>query len=215
VRADILDQAERQGVDLSDTCNRALAAAVGIEYDPQGKGEIAPRKPVIIAREAAARPPDIPEALPAPGPAARLHPVINADDPAAATSVKRTKRLPAVKNGAAAVPAPSSDGEKTVPLPAEAPVKPSRPKTGRSVPKKRGGSSDLKKFVTETILREDAENASITKEALYQAFARWCREHRIATAPDRKTLSVALKNQFALAEKVIDGEPSWVNVRLK
>ena len=74
---------------------------------------------------------------------------------------------------------------------------------------------DLKKFVTEMILREDLENASITKEALYQAFARWCRERRITMAPDRKNLTVALKNQFAMNEKVVDGEPSWVNARLK
>ena len=42
-----------------------------------------------------------------------------------------------------------------------------------------------------------------------------CRERRITMAPDRKNLTVALKNQFAMNEKVVDGEPSWVNVRLK
>jgi hypothetical protein len=214
VRTDILEEAEKQGVDINGVCNRALAAAVGIGYDSREKDRIAARKPVIIVQEST--PAVIPPVLPAPGPAGNLHPVINADDPAAVSSVKRTKRTPEVRPPAPVpVPAPSPAGEHAVPVPSDPAVKPARPKAGRSAQKKKGGSPDLRKFVAETILREDAEDASITKEALYQAFARWCREHRIAVIPDRKTLTVALKNQFALNEKVTDGEPSWVNVRLK
>jgi hypothetical protein len=100
-------------------------------------------------------------------------------------------------------------------VPADPPIKSTKPKTGKNTPKKKGTGTDLKKFIAESILREDAENASITKEALFLAFARWCRERRITQAPDRKALTVALKNQFALNEKIVDGEPSWVNVRLK
>jgi hypothetical protein len=199
-------------VDINGVCNRALAAAVGIGYDSREKENRTVRDPVIVARDAAGLPPAIPIAQPAPGPAGDLHPVINADDPAAVTSVKRRTRSPPLRPAAAA-PVPAE--EHPVPVPSEQALNPSKPKTGKSAQKKKGGSPDLRKFVAETILREDTENASITKEALYQAFARWCREHRIATTPDRKTLTVALKNQFALNEKVTDGEPSWVNVRLK
>jgi hypothetical protein len=214
VRTDILEEAEKQGVDINGVCNRALAAAVGIVYDPREKERIAPRKPVIVVQEST--PAVIPPALPAPGPAGNLHPVINADDPAAVSSVKRTKRTPEVRPTAPVpVPAPSPAGEHAVPASSDPAVKPARPKAGKSAPKKKGGSPDLRKFIAETILREDGENASIPKEALYQAFGRWCRERRMTTTPERKALTVALKNQFALSEKVIDGEPSWVNVRLK
>jgi hypothetical protein len=213
VRADILEKATKQGADISGICNRALATAVGVDYNQREKDRVTDRKPVIIAKESAAvvLPPVIPLPLPAPKPDGHLHPVINADDPSAVTSVKRTLRIPTVPP----VAAPSPVQEHKTPVPSAPSEKPAKPKSGKSTPKKRGTSPDLKKFVSETILREEAENASITKEALYQAFARWCRERRIATAPDRKTLTVALKNQFALNENVVDGEPSWVNVRLK
>jgi hypothetical protein len=217
VRADILDKAAKQGVDINGLCNRALATAVGIDYNQQENDRAAARKPVIVAKEAAAVviPPAIPLPLPAPGPAGHLHPVINADDPAAVTSVKRAARNPAVRPVAAS-PAPSPSPGQAIPpaVPAKPSSKPAKAGTGKSAPKKRAGP-DLRKFVAETILREDAEDAAVTKEALYQAFARWCRERKIAAAPDRKTLTVALKNQFAFSEKVVDGEPSWVNVRLK
>ena len=212
VRTDILEEAERQGVDINGVCNRALAAAVGIGYDPREKVDRTARNPVIIARDAAGLPPTVPPAQPAPAPAGDLHPVINADDPAAVISVKRRARSPPLRP---ATTVPVAAEEHAVPVPSDPAVKPARPKAGKSAPKKKGGSPALRKFIAETILREDADNAWITKEALYQAFVRWCREHRITTTPDRKTLTVALKNQFALSEKITDGEPSWMNVRLK
>jgi hypothetical protein len=214
VRTEILEKTAKQGVDINDVCNRALAAAVGIGYDQRENDHSTTRNPVIVARDTAARvlPPTIPPVQPAPGSADHLHPVINADDPAAVTSVKRRFRSPPLQP-VAATPVPAQ--ERTAPVPSDPPVKPAKPKTGKMTPKKKGAGPDLKKFVTETILREDVENTSITKEALYQAFARWCREHRITQTPDRKTLTVALKNQFALNEKIVDGEPSWMNVRLK
>jgi hypothetical protein len=212
VRADIFEKTTQQGVEVSELCNRALAAAVGIDYDQREKDRIAARKPVIVAKDsAAALPPAISPALPAPGPAGHLHPVINADDPGAVSSVKKTKRTPAVKPAAPApVPLPSPAAPVLSVTAGKTPI----PKKGKSTPKKRGAGPDLRKFVAETILRDDTGNASITKEALYQAFARWCREHRIPTMPDRKALTVALKNQFAFSEEMVDGEPSWVNARL-
>jgi hypothetical protein len=218
VRADIIDKAEQKSVDIGDTCNRALARAVGIDFDQREMERSMARNPVIIAKDTVPTGlhPAIPPVQPSSGAGNHLHPVINADDPAAITSVKKARRIPVVQPAAAtAVPAPVPAQEPSVPLPADAPVKPAKQKTGKSVPKKKGAGSDLKKFVAEAILREDAENASITKEALYLKFSHWCRERRIAKVPDRKALTVALKNQFAFTEKIMDGEPSWVNVRLK
>jgi len=201
-------------VDISKLCNRALATAVGIDYDPREKEYVTARKPVIIADESAPAVPPLTIPVPrhAPGSGGYLHPVINADDPTAVTSMKRTVRTPAIQPVSAA---PVPPQESTTAVPASPAVKPAKERTGKSLPKKRRTSPDLKKFVAETILREDAENTTITKEALYLAFDRWCRERRIVTVPDRKNLTVSLKNQFALTEKVVDGEPSWVNVRLK
>ena len=214
VRADLLEKAAEQNVDINKLCNRALATAVGIDYDQREKEHVTLRKPVIIADESAPAVllQSIPVSRPAPGHGAHLHPVINADDPAAVTSVKRTVRVPAIQPVAAARVHPQ---ESTPAVPASPAVKSSKVRSGKSLPKKRRTAPDLKKFVSETILREDAENATIAKEALYLAFDRWCRERRIVTVPDRKSLGVTLKNQFALTEKVVDGEPSWVNVRLK
>jgi hypothetical protein len=214
VRADLLEKAAEQSVDISKLCNRALATTVGIDYDPREKKHVTARKPVIIADEPApvVLPPPIPVPQPAPGPGGHLHPVINADDPAAVTSVKRIVRTPVVKPVAAVPVVPRESIQVVTASPS---VTPAKVRTSKSLQKKKRTAPDLKKFVSETILREDAENASITKEALYLAFDRWCRERRIVTVPDRKNLNVALKNQFALTEKVVDGEPSWVNVRLK
>jgi predicted component of type VI protein secretion system len=218
VRADIFDKAEQKNVDIGNTCNRALASAVGIDFDLREKEHSMARNPVIIAKDTAPAglPLTIPTVQPSSGPAGHLHPVINADDPAAITSVKKARRTPAVQPAAAtAVSAPLPAREPTESLPADSPGKTAKSKAGKSTQKKKGTGPDLKKFVADAILREDAENATITKEALYQEFARWCRERRIEKAPDRRALTVALKNQFALIEKIVDGEPSWVNVRLK
>ena len=75
--------------------------------------------------------------------------------------------------------------------------------------------SAIKKFMAEAIVREDADESRVPKDVLYQAFARWCREHRITPVPDRKAVTVALKNQFAMKEKMVDSEPSWVNIRFR
>ena len=69
--------------------------------------------------------------------------------------------------------------------------------------------------MAEAVVREASGEGSVTKDTLYQAFSRWCREHRIAPVPDRKALTVALKNQFAVQEKMADGVPSWTGIRLR
>lgn len=103
---------------------------------------------------------------------------------------------------------------------AEPGTKPARQNSGKTAsgtraPVKKGSAPDFRKFIADTLIRADEEHVSVTKDALYQAFARWCREHRVTPVPDRKTLTVALKNKFAFTENLVDGESSWVNIRLK
>jgi hypothetical protein len=65
------------------------------------------------------------------------------------------------------------------------------------------------------ILREDAEDSILAKDDMYYTFERWCRDHRILPIPDKKSFSVTVKNQFAVKEKIVDGKPAWVGIRLK
>lgn len=70
----------------------------------------------------------------------------------------------------------------------------------------------IKRFVSEMTSRGDGQ---VAKEALYQAFSQWCREHKITPVPDRKAVTVTLKNQLALVEKTDGGEPVWININLR
>ena len=84
-----------------------------------------------------------------------------------------------------------------------------------SKPAKAGKGQALKRFIADATIRGEREDDHVTKEALYQAFARWCRELRITPVPDKKTVTIALKNQFAVKENILEGEPAWVNIRLR
>jgi hypothetical protein len=213
LREDILAQAQASGLDINDLCNRALASAAGIRYQPQMPVGVPAAAPVIIAHNGAASDGD---AIPPVNPAAGIHPVINADDPKAVTTVKQVPRPP-VQKAPATLPGRVSSPEKTPKAPAVPATAPhvEKPRKPENRPEKREKGSAIKKFVAEAIVREDAEESHVTKDALCQAFARWCRERRITPVPDRKAITVTLKNQFALKEKTVNGEASWVNVRLK
>jgi hypothetical protein len=213
LREDILALALASGLDINDLCNRAVASAAGIRYIPQIPADVPAAAPVIIAHNGAAADG---AAISPVNPAAGIHPVINADDPKAVTTVKQVPRPPAQK-APATLPGRVSSTEKTPKAPAVPATAPRAGKPGKpeNRPEKKGKGSAIKKFVAESIVREEAEESHVTKDALYQAFARWCREHRITPVPDRRAITVILKNQFALKEKTVDGEPSWVNVRLK
>ncbi|MDD4137662.1 MAG: hypothetical protein PHT99_07210 [Methanoregula sp.] len=201
IREDILDQVQASGLDIGEVCNRALADAAGIRYVQKPAG---PAAPVIIAHDGA--PAGDATIIPPTG----IHPVINADDPRAATTVKQVPR-PSLPKIPAALPGRVSTPEK--PQKALPPV-PHPEKPGKPVETKGKGSA-IKKFIAEAIVREDADENCVSKDLLYQAFTRWCRERRITPIPDRRTVTVTLKNQFAMKEKTAGGEPSWVNVRLK
>jgi hypothetical protein len=81
--------------------------------------------------------------------------------------------------------------------------------------KKKTKGDALKTFFSSTIIRTDETEEGVRKDELYELFARFCREHRITPVPERKTVTVALKNQFALTEKMVDGTPCWTGIRLK
>ena len=220
LRDDLLMQAQAAGLDITDICNRALAGATGIGYPRKKPEKAAPPAPVIIAQNGApvsgkAIHPPVPGEVPVPAPASGIHPVINADDPRAAVAVKQVPKLP-VQKAPAALPGRVSAAKKPAEEPA-APAASQSEKHAKPIPArgKRGKGPAIKRFVAEAIAREDADENHVTKQVMYESFARWCREHRITEVPDRKAVTVALKNQFALKEKTVDGEPSWVNVRLR
>ena len=195
IRADIFLKAGQMGLDISNECNQALAHLVGIDYRQQHINDRAP-------------PPKPQEPV--------LHPVINADDPAAIAKVMRTKRQQPVKPVpeipvATVLPSPGMD------IPLQAPVQglshAGKGKTGAADRKRKDDA--LKKFVATKITRMDADDAVITKDDMYQAFTRWCRDHRCGAVPERKAFATLLKNKFAITEKTINGTPCWVNVQFR
>jgi len=214
IREDILSATQSAGLDIQDLCNRALAGAAGIPYLPEPRKNQPPSTPVIIAD------PGVPKAdttelhgKTKDG----LHPVINADDPRARSAVKL---LPKPKTGALPVSLPGrvSPPEKPVPVPPAPARVPQPEKPKKAVAEKAGKRpkvSSIGKFVAERIARDDAEESHISKDALYAAFTQWCRERRITPVPDRRTLTVTLKNQFAMTETTIAGEPSWISARIR
>jgi hypothetical protein len=217
IRPDIYRQALERGIDISDTCNRALAGLTGCEYPAQQREEVMAPPPVIIAKDGSF--------LHGPGesgktPSQKLHPVINADDPSAPSKVVQAK-VPPVKKALVGPPAP-------LPAPVPAPVK-EKPvadaavitkkaagKKGRDALKKKRSKGDaLRTFFSQKIDRPDDMATVISKDELYGLFARFCHEHRITPVPEQKAVTVALKNQFALTEKNVNGIPSWTGIRLK
>jgi hypothetical protein len=206
LRADLYERACERGIDVGDLCNRALADALG--PDPMEVQSCAPPASVIIARDGGS--PGLPAALPVPTTKA-LHPVINADDPSASTKVKQAKRHPA------AVPQPHLPGPATkeTPPPAVLPEKVPGARQQKKPKVKKTRHELMKMFFASEVTREDTPGAGVSKDAMYETFARWSREKRILPVPDRRSLTVALKNQFALQESVIEGVPSWTGIRLK
>jgi hypothetical protein len=214
IRADILEQAVLQKINISEACNQALAGRVGIDFRQQKIPEGAVTEPVIIAQNEA---PAIPVHIPLkPGPPAAAA-IINADDPLAAKTIK-SKNIPREKPArdvpaAAPVPDPAPSLKKeAIALHAPTPMK-GKGKTAAPARKKKDDAA--KKFFISMILREDTDTARVQKDDLYYTFERWCRNNRILPVPDKKSFSVTLKNQFAVKEMMVNGTPTWVGVRVK
>ncbi len=213
VRADIFSKAHEQGIDISNVCNKALADLLGVDYCQQQLDDVPVTRPVIIAQNGS----PIEESTGVQG----AHPpgnstVINADDPTASTTVRNTKRQPkarpaAHETGQGSAPLPKKEAVVMSPPAHAAPAgKVKKPAAGK-MPKDEG----LKTFVSTMITRSDEGDAVISKDDMFQAFTRFCREHKVAPVPDRKAFTLALKNKFAFFDKTVNGIPSWVNARLK
>ncbi|MFA4849780.1 MAG: hypothetical protein WC626_08650 [Methanoregula sp.] len=213
VRADIFLKAHEQAIDISNVCNKALADLLGVDYRPLHLDNVPAARPVIIAQNA---PP-----VDGKDPTRKTHsashsPVINADDPAASATVRSAKQQPKTRlsrKETDQVTAPPEKKEIAVQSPAANALPVGNAK--KSAVGKAHKDDGLKRFVSTKIIRSDAGDAVISKDDMYQAFTRFCREHNIAKIPDRKSFTIALKNKFAFFDKTITGTPSWVNVRLK
>jgi hypothetical protein len=213
IRSDIFLKAVELGLDISNECNLALANQTGIDYRQQHLSNRVIADPVILDADTqtkelkrTSRKTPLPD----------IHPVINADDPTAITKVMKAKQRPPVKLIPEepvlkdSAPIISGIAQKT-------PVK-GAAIGGRGkvvAPDKKKKDDSLKKFVAAKIIRLDADDAMITKDDMYQTFIRWCRDHRIASVPERKMFATSLKNKFALTEKTVNGIPCWINVRIK
>ena len=212
IRSDIWLKAAEMGLDISDELNQRLAERVGIDYRQLQLDDRPLPEPSAGSADTAARQDgDKRQKLQTHA----LHPVINADDPAAATKVRKTKRqLPPEPVPPVTVPVtsplPETDITRVYPVQ-------KIPRKGGSKPnesKKKGKDEVVKKFIAAMITRIDADDAILSKDDMYQAFTRWCRDHRIAPVPERKVFATLLKNRFAIAEKTINGTSCWVHVRL-
>jgi hypothetical protein len=215
LRSDIYRQALKQGIDISDACNTALAGLVGTEYRRQRREEIPPPPPVIIAKDGAT-PRTQGERLKVPS--VKLHPVINADDPAAPAKVVQATVSPqkkAVTELSVPFPVPALPEEKPASAPYPAVKKATVSRREDTQQKKRSKGDTLKTFFSAKICRTDDTEATISKDDLYELFARFCRDHRITPVPERRAITVALKNQFALSEKTVGGKAFWTGIRLK
>ena len=213
VRADIYSKAHEQGIDISNVCNKALAELLGVDYRQQQLDDVPETRPVIIVQNGP--PAEAKKHAQGAHPAAHS-PVINADDPAASLTVRSAKRQPKARPAPkepVSAPSPLTAPENAVPSPSArtAPAGKTKKPAGAKAHKDDG----LKKFVSTKITRSDADDAVCSKDDMFQAFTRFCREHKVAQVPDRKAFTIALKNKFAFFDKTINGTPSWVNVRLK
>lgn len=214
LRPDIYRLALERGIDISDVCNRALAALTGCEY-PRGQREPVPAlPPVIIAKDGAS--------LPAGSggkktTSRKMHPVINADDPAAPAKVAEAKNA-SVKSSPSADPAPVSPpvtGDEGGMCTADLQGKPVSSRSHAGKKKKQSVTEALKRYFSEKIIRTGDAMDRIGKEEFYTLFARFCHDRRIAPVPERRTVTVALKNKFAMTEEVSDGIPAWTGIQVK
>ena len=209
LRTDIAEGAKEKGIDISDACNRALAEMLGIDYRQEKLNDLPLPPPVIVAKDGA-----LPAATGVPRQSPKVRPpVINADDPAAAGVIARSRKQTIKKTTPevpdkkpAEPPLPPAPAKKAEPQVAEKPKK--------APAKKQNRSDALKTFIAARIDRVDSGSATIPKEELFQVFSRWCREQKIAT-PEAKAVAVALKTKFAFLEKTVQATPCWTHVRLK
>lgn len=206
IRADIMVKAAEMNLDISNACNRALADLTGIDFPKD-------LLPPMVAQNG------MTPGAAAPVPKSRtrvLHPVINADDPSAVVKLMKPTR-PHEDKPVPEPPFPARKIPEVEPvLPAARKPGPATAGKGKTAEKEKKRKDDtLKKFVTEKIIRVDSESAAISKDEMYQAFSRWCRDHRCSAVPEQKAFGTLLKNKFAITDKTVNGTPSWLKIQLK
>ena len=213
IRADLLERAQAHKTDISGVCNQALADLLNIDLCQQPLASQPAPVPIMVAPDGSPKRPG----KPAREPPIPLHPVINADDPAAVTNVKRAKKILPVPTAKVPNTEPSRDEPRIeleqiqeVPPTPQSPAKEKKPVAG-----KRRKEEVIKKFIAEKVSRGEPDDATVPKDEMYDLFARWCRDRKIVPVPERRRFTLALKNQFALAERTADSVPCWMNIRIK
>jgi hypothetical protein len=216
LRADILNEIERQGWDLAEECNLALANRYGIDYRQEKIPVTADPHPVIIAQTSV--PPQTRKLPGRPSKPATFSPtpVLNAEDPRIAKALK-SGEISWQRPQEAPQPARAS---QVKPEASPAPAKPEMPKQAgkprkEATPSRRKKEDPIKKFISSMVIRDADPVAVIMKDAMYAAFERWCRDKKFIQVPPERSFSIALKNQLAVSEKNLDGLPAWINVSLK
>lgn len=219
IRTDIFERAQEEAIDISSTCNRALADQLGIDYRQQKIPVEQPVRPVIIAKEPAARTAGTGDG----GQERRLRPVLNAEDPATPVHLLKMKKDPVP--GARSVPATvREEGKKAEPQePGSVPPAPvlnrQVPESGgKRSPQKKGKDDLIRQFLSRKILRTEAgegEAPRIAKDEMYQLFRRYCRAKPGGVVPEKRAFSIALKNRFVMEESTADGIQYWNNVKLR
>jgi hypothetical protein len=217
VRADLLGKAREQKIDIDHACNKALADLLKIDLSQQPLESHEGPLPVMVA------PDTVPVKMtgPAEKSPASLHPVVNANDPAAVRTMLKVKKERPAPPSKEPGPVPALVKSEAMQARPEGrprtgvdPVK-AKPKTKVPASGKRGKEDIIKQFITETILRGEPDEAAISKDEMFDHFSRWCRSQRITPVPDKRRFTTTLKNRFALTEKSVDGIHCWMNVRIK
>jgi hypothetical protein len=212
IRTDILEQARQKNIDISEACNQVLAGMLEIDYLQQKIPEVANPEPVIIASNG--KPALLTSKASKPG-APAVPAIINADDPQAAKRLKSWQHPKEKTCNNLQVPPPLFPDAKEKGDISHQNPSPIRGKTKKSAPPRRKKEDAAKIFFASMVIREETENGLIAKDDMYYIFERWCRDHRVSTIPDKKTFSVTLKTQYAVKEKMINGTPTWVGVRVR
>lgn len=212
IRPDIFFKAADMHLDISDECNRALAAILGIDFTSEPEKAVAAPPPVAIA------------GIPAAGQGSekkatarriKVSPVMNAEDPMAPATVLREKKEAAMPKPRAAHPPPAAPAQEVPAAPEN--TQPLSDKPAKHGTEKKTKDSTIKKFVKTRIIRasEESPDMILPKDELFQMFERWCREQDITKIPDRKSLTVALKTQYAFTERTVGGKSCWMNIRIR
>ncbi|MFZ0005898.1 MAG: hypothetical protein WCC86_01740 [Methanoregula sp.] len=200
LRSDIVAAAQKEKIDISSECNKALAQRLEIGYPTPRQVSVDSK--VIVA------PDNVPVKRSVQKAAAP--PVINAEDPTVPGKVlreKKERKMPVVTK--------PQEGEH---LHMVNPSVQAAPASPASKPKKKGKKEEaIKRFVSTRIVREaeDSPDAIIPKDELYQRFERWCRDQSYSFIPEHRVFSVTLKNKFAFTERIVGGTPSWISIRIK